>query len=239
MVSVSVTRLALHSEEGGLVKTLMSDEALRDGVEKELKWDPKVDSTHIGTSTKDGAVTLTGRVASYGEKWAAVKAAERVYGVRAVADEIEVQLPSSHIHDDAEIAEEIARTRKWNTLIPAAIEAEVRDGTVTLRGEVEWAYQRNETVRAFRHLAGVRGIVNRITVKPKRKPKASEVERRVEDAIERLADLDARSIWVTTSNGTVKLHGHVHSIAASRLAEHAAEAAPGVAYVKNELVVSP
>lgn len=221
------------------MKTLMSDEALRGAVERELRWDPKVDATHIGATAKDGAVTLTGQVSFYGGKWAAVKAAERVFGVRAVADEIEVHPPASHMHDDSEIAEEIARARQWNTLIPDGIEAEVRRGEVTLHGEVEWPYQRNEAARAFRNLAGVRRILNDITVKPKAKPKSSEVEKRVDEAIERMADLDARSIWVTTNNSTVKLHGHVHSIAERHIAEHAAEAAPGVSKVINELVVSP
>lgn len=221
------------------MKMVMSDKTMREAVTTELEWDPKVNLTHIGVSAKDGAIALTGHVTSYPQKYAAVRAAERVYGVRAVADEIEVRLPSSVKHDDAEIAEEIARERRWHTLIPDSLEAEVRKGYVTLRGEVDWSFQRNEAVRAIRHLAGVRGVSNLITVKPHAKPKVADVERRVEAAIERMADLDARSIWVTTSNGTVRLHGHVHSFAERRIAEHAAEAAPGVTMVENDLVVTP
>jgi osmotically-inducible protein OsmY len=221
------------------MKTLTSDKTMREAVMNELEWDPKVSAAHIGVTAKDGAITLTGHVASYGQKLAAVRAAERVFGVRAVADDIEVKLASNGQRDDAEIAEEIARERRWNTLIPDTIEAEVRMGHVNLRGEVEWSYQRNEAERAVRHLAGVRGVTNLVTIKPHTTAKPADVERRVEDAIERMADLDARSIWVSTTNGTVQLHGHVHSLSERRIAEHAAEAAPGVTKVKNDLVVTP
>jgi len=219
--------------------TLMSDATLRSAVERELEWDPKIDSAHLGVSAKDGAVTLSGHVPSYLQKVAAVRAAERVFGVKAVADEIEIDLPAAGKRDDSEIAEEIARERSWNTLIPDSIEADVRKGYVHLRGEVEWRYQRDEAENAVRHLWGVKGVDNAITVKPRVKPKAGEVEHRVEDAIERMADLDARSIWVTTTNGTVHLHGHVRSFTERRIAEEAAEAAPGVTMVDNEIAVVP
>jgi osmotically-inducible protein OsmY len=120
----------------------ISDTLLQDEVMKELDYEPRVEPAHIGVSATDGAVTLTGHVHSYGAKVAAVRAAERVYGVTAVADEIQVRLPSSDERDDADIAEEIARQRGWNTLVPASVDAEVRKGHVTLRGTVDWAYQR-------------------------------------------------------------------------------------------------
>jgi osmotically-inducible protein OsmY len=221
------------------MKTVMSDKGLRDAVIAELEWDPKIDATHIGVSAHSGGVALDGYVTSYAQKYAAVRAAERVYGVSAVADELEVELPAAGKRTDAEISEEIARQRQWNTLIPDSVEAEVRDGKVTLTGAVEWGYQREDAVRAIRHLAGVRNLTNLITLKPRHQPKPSDVVRRVEDAIERMADIDARSIWVTTDNGTVHLHGRVHSVAGSRIAEHAAAAAPGVSRVVNELIVSP
>lgn len=221
------------------MKTMTSDKALRDAVANELEWDPKVDPAHIGIAAKGGAITLTGHVTSYPQKYAALRAAERVYGVKAVADELEVKLPASSKRDDSQIAEAIAHQRTWSSLIPAAVKVEVEDGHVTLHGEVEWSYQRGDAARAVRHLAGVQSVANLIAVKTHAKPKAAEVERRVEDAIERMADLDARSIWVTTSNGTVQLHGHVHSFSKRRIAEHAAEAAPGVTQVENELSVMP
>lgn len=221
------------------MKTVTSDKAMRQAVTNELEWDPQVVPTHIGVSAKDGAITLTGHVTSYPQRIAAVRAAERVFGVRAVADELEVELPSSINPDDSAIAEEIARERRWSALVPDSIDAEVRNGHVTLRGEVEWHFQRTEAARAVRHLSGVRDVTNLIKVKPRVKPSAEKVEERVEDAIERMADLDARSIWVTTSNGTVTLHGHVRSLVERRIAERAAEGAPGVTMVDNHLAVTP
>ncbi|MGZ4410222.1 MAG: BON domain-containing protein [Gaiellaceae bacterium] len=215
----------------------MDDQTLQRRVMEELEWDPKIDAAHIGVAAKDGAVTLTGHVASYSEKYAAVRAAERVYGVKAVADEIQVRLPASSVRDDTDLAEAVARELRWNTLVPDTVDAEVRHGIVTLRGEVEWAYQREEAERAVRHLTGVLSVANMIVVKPKVKP--SEIEKRVSEAIQRAASLDARSIWVTTTNGAVHLHGHVHSLYEKRLAENAAKAAPGVVEVDNEILVTP
>jgi osmotically-inducible protein OsmY len=215
------------------------DKSLQEAVMKELEWDPKVDAAHIGVSVKDGAVTLSGHVSSYSEKFAAVRAAERVFGVKAVADEIEVRLPGSSIRDDSDLAEQIARVLRWNTNVPDTVEAEVRDGWVTLRGEVEWSYQRDAAKRAVRDLTGVKGVTNLITVKPHVKPTPAEVERRIAEAIERQASLDARSIWATTSNGTVHLHGTVHSVWERRVAEQAAASAAGVEKVEDHIVVTP
>ena len=216
-----------------------SDKALQEAVMRELEWDASVDAAHIGVSAKDGAVTLTGHVPNYSQKWAAVRAAERVFGVKAVADEIKVKLSGVDTRDDQDIAEQIAHTFKWHTLVPDTVRAEVRNGWVTLKGEVEWTYQKNEAERAIRDITGVTGISNLITVKPKVKPKPNEIEERIKDAITREASLDARRIWVTTHNGTAELHGTVHSFWEKRLAEQAAASAPGVAKVENELVVVP
>lgn len=215
----------------------MDDKVIQEAVMRELDWDPKVDAAHIGVSVKNGAVTLTGHVSSYSEKLAAVKAAERVYGVKAVADEIKVRLPTSDVRDDTDIAEEIARELQWNTLVPDTVHPEVRNGIVTLRGDVEWAYQREEAERAVRDLTGVTGVTNLITVKPR--VKAADIEQRIKEAIERAASLDARQIRVTTTNGTVHLQGHVHSLFEKKVAEEAAKAAPGIVKVENEIVVTP
>ena len=168
-----------------------------------------------------------------------MRAAERINGVRAVADELEVRLPQPFKRNDTEIAEEISRQGEWNTLIPPAVRAEVKNGAVTLRGEVEWAFQRDDTEEAIRHLAGVRSVANSITVKPSGKAESREIKERVEDAIERQANIDAHAISVTTEGATVRLQGSVRSLAESRAAVKAAEAAPGVTLVENELVVRP
>lgn len=222
------------------MKTSTTDEALIDAVRSELEWDPKVDQTHVGVAAADGAVTLTGYVASHSQEHAAVRAAERIHGVRAVADELEVRLPPTLERNDTEIAEAIARQGQWNTLIPQSVRAEVKNGAVTLRGQVEWAFQRDDAAEAIRHLAGVRSVTNEITVKPGDHAESDEIKEGVEDAIERQANIDAESISVTaTQDGTVRLQGRVRSIAASRAAVQAAEAAPGVKVVENELAIRP
>lgn len=215
----------------------MDDKVLQTAVMNELRWDPAVDAAHIGVSVESGAVTLTGHVSSYSEKYAAVRAAERVYGVRAVADEIEVNLPSSSERDDTDIAEAIASTMRWNVLVPETVDVEVRNGYVTLRGEAVWNFQREAAERLVRDVIGVKGVTNLITVQPK--VKASAVKQQVQEAIERAAALDARAISVSTTNGTVRLRGTVHSLYEKQVAESAAKAAPGVKEVVNEIAVSP
>ena len=220
------------------MKTPNSDKILRDTVVRELEWDPRVHTDHIGVAASDGAITLSGHVPSYSDRWAAVRAAERVYAVRTVADEIEIKLSDSSVRDDEDIAEDIARHMHSNTAIPSGIKAEVHDGHVTLRGHVEWNYERSEAERSIRYLAGVHNVSNAITVKP-HLPNTADVDHRVSEAIERMADLDARSIRVTATNGTVYLHGVVHSFAERRTAGFAAAAAPGVTNVENEILVTP
>ena len=221
------------------LKTVASDVSLVHAVTAELEFDPRVDASRIRVAAKDGAVALSGFVTSYPQKWAAVQAAERIHGVRAVADDIEVVLAQSVRRKDAEIAAEIARERVWNTAIPAAVEVEVSNGDVTLRGEVEWSYQREEAAHAVRHLEGVRGVSNLVTLRPRDEPDAAAVEDRIEEAIGRMADLDARSVWVTADDGAVRLHGTVRSVAERRIAQRAAESAPGVTSVENDIVVAP
>jgi osmotically-inducible protein OsmY len=214
-----------------------SDKRIQEEVLRELEWDPEVDAAHIGVSVEEGAVTLTGHVSSYSEKLAAVRAAERVYGVKAVADEIEVRLPGSAARDDTDIAEAIAQVLRWNTLVPDTVEAEVRQGYVTLRGEVDWSYQRDAAERAVRDVKGVKGVTSLITVKSRAKP--TDIEQRIQEAIRRAANMDARQIWVTTTNGTVVLHGTVHSLYEKKVAEQEALAAPGVQKVENRITVVP
>ena len=222
------------------MKMAGSDQALADAVRTELEWDPKVDQTHIGVAAADGAVTLTGYVPSYPQEHAAVGAAERIHGVRAVADELQVRLSQPLKRNDTEIAEAISRQGQSNMLIPQSVSAEVKNGGVTLRGEVEWAFQREEAEQAVRHLAGVRAVTNAITVKPRSKAEAGEVKERVDDALERQANIDSHSISVTTTeDGGVRLTGRVRSLAERRAAGQAAEAAPGVKVVENDLAIRP
>jgi osmotically-inducible protein OsmY len=216
-----------------------SDRKLRDAVMRELKWDPAVNAARIAVTARNGAVTLSGHVSSYAEEMAAVAAAERVRGVKAVADELEVHIPISDVRDDTDLAQEIARTLRWSILVPDTVEAEVRDGHVTLRGEVRWAFQRRAAERAIRSLRGIRGVTNEIAVRPRGKPDPARVKEQIVEAIERSAALDARSIWIATADGTVHLHGQVHSLWEKHVAEEAAAAAPGVARVENHIVVTP
>jgi osmotically-inducible protein OsmY len=216
---------------------MKTDEELKRDVERELKWEPSVDASAIGVAVKDGAVTLTGEVSSYMEKWRAVKAAERVYGVRAVADEIVVKLPGDSHRTDTDIARAAANALEWNTGVPKTVTATVKDGHITLHGEVEWAYQHDAAERAVRYLTGVRGVTNLITVKPRVSP--SEVKAKIEAALARQAAVDARSIEVESLNGTVVLKGHVHSRLEAEAAEKAAWSTPGVAKVENRLAVTP
>jgi VCBS repeat-containing protein len=221
------------------LKTVVSDIDLRDAVQEELSWDPTVDDSRIHVTAKNGAIALSGSVESYPQKAAAVRAAERIRGVRAVADDIQVVLPDSVKRKDAELAAEIAREREWNTSFPASVVVEVAKGTVTLRGEVQWSYQRDEAARAVRHLEGVHSVSNEIRVMPRPEPAADDVEHRIEKALARQADLDARSIRVTRSDdGVVRLHGTVASLAERRLAQLAAESAPGVTRVVNDIGIT-
>jgi osmotically-inducible protein OsmY len=213
----------------------MDDKALRDAVMRELEWDPAVDAAHIGVAAKDGAVTLSGHVSSYAQKWAALRAAERVEGVVAVVDDLVIELPGRSVRDDVDIATDIAHRLRSNVSVPDTVDAEVRDGHVTLRGEVEWSYQREAAEREVRNTYGVTGITNLITIKPKVKPQ--EIERRIADAIERMADLDAQRIHVSLDDGTVHLRGRVHTWYEKRLAEREAASAPGVTHVDNQIEV--
>jgi osmotically-inducible protein OsmY len=216
-----------------------TDKTIEDAVMRELEWDPEVSAAHIAVSAKDGAVLISGHVSSYSERLAAVRAAERIYGVRAVADETEVKLADASVSSDAEIAETISRQLRANANVPDTVKVEVRHGHVTLRGAVEWSYQRDAAERPIELVRGVYTVKNEITIKPREKASGRVVEERVHEAIGRMADLDARSIGVAVRRGTVHLQGHVHSLAERRTAERAAASAPGVRKVNNDIEVTP
>jgi osmotically-inducible protein OsmY len=220
------------------MNTATADETIVNAVRRELEWDPKVNANSLGVTAVDGSIALIGTVPSHGEKLAAVKAAERVYGVRTVAAKITVELPDASVVGDEEIAETIARQLQSNTAVPETVKADVEKGYVTLRGTVEWAYQREAAERPISLVRGIYHVANLISVEP-RLTLAADLRARVHEAIGRMADLDARSIGVAEKDGTVHLHGSVHSLAERRIAEHAAAGAPGVRAVNNELVVTP
>ena len=217
---------------------MKSAEQLRSDVEAELGWEPELNESDIGVRVNDGAVTITGHVPTYTQKLHAVRAVERVSGVGAVADELEVRLPGSHVRDDSDIAESIAHHLAWNATIPKdSVKAEVADGSVTLRGTVEWEFQRREAARLARDVIGVRHVSNLIGLKPR--PAVKAVESQIASAFGRLASLDARGVHVTVHDSTAVLSGHVHSLAEQRIARSAAFAAPGVTSVESHLTVEP
>ncbi len=216
----------------------MAVSQLETDVQQELSWEPGLDTRHITVTTEDGAVTLSGYVPSYHEKTRAVAAAERVYGVKAVADEIEVRLHSTNTKSDSDIAESVAHILKWNaTLANQPIQAKVSSGHVTLTGEVTWNYEREEAVRVIEHVLGVKSVSNTITVKPR--VVAAQVEKQITNALARHAALDARQIHVTTSGSKAILSGHVHSVDEDRIAKNAAWSAPGITDVDDRLLVQP
>ncbi|MFZ1880211.1 MAG: BON domain-containing protein [Gaiellaceae bacterium] len=220
------------------MKPIVSDTILRETVVNELAADPEVVAKHISVNALDGAITLGGHVMTVHEKHVAVRAAERIDAVRAVADDIEVRSPSLHERADDEIAAEIAKVRSWNTQVPDSVAVQVRNARVILHGEVESASERDAAESAVRPLTGVRVVDNLITVKPPTDPVAANVEQRVQEAIAGMADLNARSLWVTMTDGTAHLHGHVPTLAALRTVLHAAETAPGVTEVECEIDVA-
>jgi osmotically-inducible protein OsmY len=216
---------------------MKSDKQLQQDVLDDLKWDPSVDCSKIGVAAGGGVVTLTGSVPSYFQKQNTERIVKRVAGVRAVANDIEVRLPSSTERNDADIATAALNALKWDTSVPEEnVKLSVSKGWVTLEGKVDWNYQRESAEKAVEKLTGVKGVTNRVSVAPYVQSK--EVKSEIKAALHRYADLESRSIEVDAADSTVTLRGQVRSWAERKEAENAAWMAPGVTQVKNEIIVS-
>jgi len=217
---------------------IRTDEQLQRDVLAELKWDARIQPNEIGVIVKDGVVTLTGWVDSYTKKWEAEQAALRVRGVKAVANDIEIRLPIEAERPDPDIARAAVEALEWDAGVPTdKVHANVSKGWVTLEGEVEWQYQKEAAERAVRRLTGVRGVTNLLVVKPHTSP--TDLKLRIEDALIRNAELDARRIQVLVAGNKAILKGTVRSWAEREAAARAAWSAPGIAEVDNQIVVVP
>ena len=215
----------------------MSNDGLVAYVTDELFWDPKVDSAAIAVSADDGTITLRGTVGSFREKREAKNAAERVYGVTSVDNELQVRLMNGNRRDDAELRGDVLQALMLDTLVPTTVDAKVEDGFVTLTGTADWQYQRDEAEFVAANILGVVDVWDEITLTDP-KPNAGDVRHSIKSAFERNAKLDADDLTVATSNGTVTLEGTVGSWSEHDEAVAAAWAAPGVRHVDDRILVA-
>lgn len=215
---------------------IKTDAALQQDVLDALDFDPRITASHIGVSVRDGIVTLTGKVRTYTERYDAGMVTLGVHGVRALADELEVDLPFDHHRDDEDVARAITRALDANVLVPDEhVKVKVHGGSVTLSGEVDWNYQRQAAEQTARVTTGVTGVVDLITIRPRPQASWTEVKKKIDSSFQRHASLDAKKVKVAVDGGAVTLTGAVRSMAEWRDAEEAAWSAPGVHSVKNQI----
>lgn len=215
---------------------MKSDVQLQKDVIDELRWDPQIGPNDIGVAARDGVVTLTGTVDSTARRHAAIHAAERVAGVKALAEDLVVNVPSALTRSDTDIAHAARNALKWNVEVPVdLVKVRVDDGWLILEGQVDWQYQRMAAMNCVRSLIGVRGVTNNVTLKPH--AFASDVRDRIETALKRSAELDSKKISVQMLDGKVILRGTVRSWAERQDAERAAWSAPGVTAVEDQIAI--
>jgi osmotically-inducible protein OsmY len=213
-----------------------TDLELQRDVIDELRWDPSVGMAEIGVAVKNGVVTLTGIVDTNARRYGAIHAAERVHGVKAIAEDLIVKVPSSYVRSDTEIAHAAVEALKWNVEVPdQRVLVRVDDGWIVLEGTLDWEYQRKAAEFAVRYLTGVRGVSNTITIKAG--PTPADLRRRIEEALKRSAEVDSKRISIETAGGRVVLRGMVRSWTERRDAERAAWSAPGVIAVDDQIAI--
>ena len=216
----------------------MTDRELQEQVLSALEWEPSVDAADIGVSVEKGVVTLRGEVTTFAERGAAERVALRVYGVKAVANDLEVKILPSVKRSDTDIAQAVLSALKWNSMVPdEQLSVAVSNGWVTLTGRVDWEYQRAAAATAVRDILGVRGVTNTITLEPH--VSIPDVKAKIEAALKRSAEVDARRINVAVADGKVILSGNVHSWNERDEARRAAWGAPGVKDVDDRITVVP
>jgi osmotically-inducible protein OsmY len=215
---------------------MKTDFQIQKDVMDELKWEPFLNSSEIGVAVKNGIVTLSGIVDTYSKKLAAEKAAKKVMGVKAVAEDIQVGISPDYRKTDTEIAQAVYNALKWHTVIPEdKIKIKVEDGDVKLEGEVEWEFERRAAKTAIENLTGVRSIFNLITVKPR--VNALDIKQKINAAFHRSATVDSAKITADVLGSKVILRGKVRSFTEKEDAEYAAWAAPGVLSVESKLEI--
>lgn len=212
------------------------DAQLHADVAEELTTDPALDASKIAVAVHDGIVTLTGKVRSFWQKVESEAAVKRVTGVRGVANDLQVDILGTSKRDDSDIARAAADALGWHSDLPKTIQVTVSDGWVTLTGQVDWQFQKDEAAHAVKYLLGVKGVSNNLTIKAT--PKVADVREKIRKELERTVDQEVNRIDVETSSGRVTLRGRVHSWAEMDVARRAAWSVPGVTQVDNELVVA-
>ena len=215
---------------------MKSDNQIQKDVMDELKWQPFLNASEIGVTVKNGIVTLSGQIDNYSKKLSAEKAAKRVLGVKAIAEDIQIGVSPAYNKTDTEIAEAVLNALKWHTAVQEEkIKIKVENGNVTLEGEVEWEFQRSNAKTAIENLTGVCSVFNFINVKPK--ITASDIQQKIKSAFLRSATIDSEKITADVMGSRVTLSGHVHSYTEKEDAENAAWNAPGVLSIENKLEI--
>ena len=217
---------------------MRTDMEIQKDVVAELRWEPSLRDDDIAVGVRDGVVTLAGFVDTYADKWTTERVASRVKGVKAIANDLEVKLPSSSTRPDPDLAHAAVDALRWDVAVPQdRIQVKVEKGWLTLEGEVDSFYQKEAAERAVRYLTGIQGVTNLITVRAR--PTPSDLKQRIRQALERGAEFDAGRISVEIQGNKAILRGTVRSYAEMRDAERAARNAPGVTEVENKLMVDP